>query len=108
MSIPTVTDGEVCPNCGKSGLTGNNWCQSCGYNKHNITFVGPPLKYPFSFLWFLFAFLIIPLAACGGCIFGVSIPNGSQDSFVNALFVQVGSVLAGICLLIYNGVKGQS
>ena len=108
MSDPPQTDGELCPNCGKSVLAGNNWCQSCGYNKHNITFDGPPPKYPFSFIWFLFAFLIIPIAACGGCILGVSNPNGSQDLVAVAIFVEIASFLAGICLLIYNGVKGQS
>ena len=112
MSNPPERDDELCPNCGKSVLTGNNWCRSCGYNKHNITFVGPPLKYPISWTWFFLSFAVVPLAACGGCIFTISqVPNGHSSSeppaIATAFYIQCISVAAGIIFLIYNGIKGR-
>jgi hypothetical protein len=115
MSIPPKLEGELCPKCGSPIQSGTAWCSFCGQGTSRL---GKSFhdggKYPFSWIWFVSLFVLIPIATCGGCIvFGNSsaVSTGKGDVgpmfMVVAFAIQCLSLIVGLGLLVYNGVKGR-
>ena len=115
MSIPPELEGEPCPNCGKLIQVNTNWCPSCGYGS-------PPAnisnnyrgRYRFSWVWFLSLFILVPIASCGGCLVyanSSAVSTGKGDVgpmfMIVTLGIQCLSIVFGLGLLLYNGIKGR-
>ncbi|MEI8282958.1 MAG: hypothetical protein WCG75_11170 [Armatimonadota bacterium] len=90
-----------CPKCGNLTPVGSETCITCGNDfRKYVQTGGATGKYPFSFIWFAALFFIVPLGACGGCIVDFRIASFSAVTMLV-------SVAAGLCLLLYNGIKGR-
>ena len=97
---------QVCANCGESYLSGLPYCPHCGLGKKKIFRSNSDTNMPFvPWAWVWATLLIIPLAACGGCMIHVSSVHSDSDLYriggyyITAQFV---SVCTGIVLSIVN------
>lgn len=115
MTVPPPLEGDPCPNCGKLIRANANWCSSCGYGTPGFGIRDDSKgKYPISWIWFLSLFVFVPIASCGGCLVyanSSAVSTGKGDVgpmfMVVAAVIQGASLVTGLILLLYNGIKGR-
>lgn len=115
MNVPPPLEGDPCPNCGKKIHENTNWCSSCGFGTPGFGISDYSKgKYCFSWVWFLCLFVLVPIAACGGCfVYANSSAVSTGKGDVGPMFMVVAfgieclSIIFGLGLLLYNGIKGR-